>query len=99
MPYDLNYMDANRVTPNGGFVQVTISGGVGRGSTTSVPCRKTYIAAGLGDTVYVNVGSTVGTTGFLLPQEPDYLVLEVSDLSAIYFKGTDGGKVNILYLS
>lgn len=101
MTYDMTNVDSCRSSPTGGFVEVTIASGVGRGNDgTPLPCRKVYVSAQTGKTITMSVGSAVGTaTGFLLPQEPDFIELNVSDVSALYFKGTNGDKVRILYIA
>jgi len=95
----------NKVPSQGGSVRVTIASNAGQGNDgTSLPCKKVWLNSD-GTDVRVNIGSAcTATTGLQVPQVDqandvwDVLILEIDDISSLYFYGATNGKiVDILY--
>jgi len=96
----------NRVPNSGGANQVTIPvgttirGGTGTGGATSVPCKAAWLQLLSGTGVRVNIGAAASATaGITVPAVAlgIPLFIPIDDLNKLYFIGTSGDKVDILY--
>ncbi len=97
--------DWTRVPDEGGSLKVTLSDGVGQGNGgTSLPCKVVWLQTD-GTDVMVNIGAAVDSTyvGIQVPWVDvtnhvwNVLEIPIDDVSKLYFKGTSGKIINILY--
>ena len=103
-------LDSNAVSDSGGAERITLdAGGLGQGA--DVPCRKVFITQPFANTLVARVnvsaaasdvlgidipcGSTAAATG---PRQPSVLELNVSNTNLLYFVGTVGDFVDLVYL-
>jgi hypothetical protein len=98
--------DLGIVPSGGGSVRVTLASSVGQGNGgTSLPCKKATMNTD-GTDVRVTVGAAcTAITGIQVPQAEQvtnkvcgYLTVEIDDVSKLYFYGTTGKVIDILYL-
>lgn len=101
----------DRVPNTGGSNRVTLTGvtvkrgGLGALGAGSIPCKEVWMHAATGDaTVRVTIGTTcTNTTGIKIPElgaaydHNMYLHLPIDDLNQLYFFGTSGDIIDILY--
>lgn len=71
------------------------AGGAGQGS--DVDCRQVKVMAEASKTAYVGNSSSVDNTYPVLPNTA-YLPIEVNNTSLLYFSGTAGDKIYLIYL-
>lgn len=100
----------DRVPNSGGSNKMTIPsaavmrGGSGVAGAGSIPCKEVWFSARTGDTgVRVTIGTTcTNDTGIPVPVQgaaADLFILHIpiDDLNQLYFYGTNGDIVDILY--
>ena len=85
-----------------GHVSVTIASTIGQGNAgTSIPCKEAWIELRSGTGVRVMVGvAASATVGLNVPKfgtNHYVLRLPIADVSDLYFSGTNGDIVDILY--
>ena len=95
----------DRVPNSGGSVRMTIAANVAQGNGgTSLACKRVWLVANNKE-VRVNIGSAcTAITGIQLPYmdgdtyRGDYLVLDIDDVSSLYFYcGSNGRVIDCLY--
>lgn len=90
-----NKMGLNILCENGGTFVLTIADGVIVGG--NVPCSGCWVKAEATKTVYINIGSAAANTNPIM--DNSFIFLPVSNLNKLYFAGTNGDKVYIIYVT